>query len=139
MRQLSCLTTSCFSTNQSYCIFFDCLYYLCFVLMNGQFIGTVDLCLLGYHYITKHNRLEKDHLWDFLPRTSKPLIKILLFLDSVKIYFRLLLAITCFLKFCIIFAPLYFLSLSPLIIDSRSLLRLNWLTFILKFIDLSNS
>ena len=81
-----------------------------------------------------------NHLSDFFPLpTSKPLIKILLFLDSLSISFMLLFAITCFLKFCIIFCPLSFLSLSPLIIDSSNRFRLYWLTFILKFIDRSNS
>ena len=65
-------------------------------------------------------------------------MKMLLFFDSLNISFIVLFAITCFLKFCIIFWPRSFLSLSPLIIDSSNLFLLYWLTFILKFIDLSN-
>lgn len=44
----------------------------------------------------------------------------------------------CFLKFCIIFVPRSFFSLSPLMIDSNKRLRLYWLTLSLKFIDRSN-
>jgi hypothetical protein len=91
---------------------------------------------MDHHF---NNKKYKNHLWFLgLFLTSKPLIKILLFLDYERIYFKLSFAITCFLKFCIIFPPFYFRYLSPLIIQSNNLFRRYWLTFNLKFIDLSN-
>jgi hypothetical protein len=53
LRELSSLPASSFSTDEGDSIPFDSFKYTVFVVMDGQLIVTVDLCLLGYHYIIK--------------------------------------------------------------------------------------
>lgn len=61
------------------------------------------------------------------------------FLDSVKVSRKFGWFMICFLKFCKILEPFYFFSFSSAIIASKSFLLLNWLTFNLNDISLSNS
>lgn len=83
--------------------------------------------------------LNLSHLSLLLPfLTSKPYIKTLPFLLSFRTSFKLVLAKTCFLKFCKILVPFYFFSLLSDIMASSNCFLLNWLTFILKVRFLSN-
>ena len=102
------------------------------------------ICLLCIKWIENINLYVgvnyewSSHLFLRAPLTSNPLMKMLLFFDSDKMSFKLSWATTCFLKFCMILAPRSFLSLSLLMIDSKSRFLRYWLTLSLKFMDLSN-